>query len=643
MKARTAIALGVTVGIATGMLVGSAIVAVQRAVDDEQAALRRGERPGTSVVRSEVYPGDPAREARLVQTEGERLVYVRTVAAAARWGDAAAASAPFRVATGNTFTLALPARPDPYTVDDLLALAPDTFVRQPDGSYLLSESVAVLPGAELDLGNERGLTLYLRSDAEAFVSIVALGGALTMRGSAYAPVTVTSLDSATGEPDLRTEDGRAYLRVIGGSAMLSHSRLSGLGFWSGNTAGLSLTGTEEADAHTDAFSAGSDAASPAPDPAEPSPEPAEPSPQRPPGAAGARLLPPGALAANGSGEQGASSHVTAALDHVSVSGNAFGLFVTSAEGVRVRDSNFRDNLVDGVVLHRFVSNSSISRTSSTGNAADGFTVGRSSGGVRFDRVVARDNGRNGLTLNGRALAEGPSATGTAVDISGGNRVRHSTVAGNKRYGVEVSGGNDVTVASTRFERNAIGVVLNHAAENVAVHNNTLDAQTWQAIAVRDGVAGVAISHNAITGGQTGVYLRNAQASVTASDISGVARHGVTLVGDVTGARVTNNTISGSGAVAVWDERATGGMIADNDESGWRPAPTVAAFINALFQPLTVIWILLGALLVGTSLTRRGGQYASIRNPYAERVPLTSLSRGIVTPESLGERGKDGAG
>lgn len=635
MKASRAIALGVTVGIATGLLAGSVIVAIQRAVDDEQAALRRNETPGTSVVRSEVYPGDPVQEARLVETESERLVYVRTVAAAARWSDAATASAPYRVATGSTFTLVLPARPEPYTVADLGALAPQTFVRQPDGSYLLEESIAVLTGAELELGQDRGLTIRLRSDAGAFVSIVALGGALTMRGSAYAPVTVTSLDPATGEPDRQTADGRAYLRVIGGTATISHSRFSDLGFWSGNTAGLALTGTEEAGA----FSPTPET----PDPTSPSPtspDPTSPGPIQPPEAAGAQLLPPGAISAAGTEGESAYSHVTAALDHVSVSGNAFGLFVTSAEGVTVRDSTFRNNLVDGVVLHRFVSDSSITRTSATGNAADGFTVGRSSGDVHFDRVSARDNGRNGLTLNGRALAEGPSASGTAVDTSGGNRVRHSTITGNDRYGVEVSGGRDVTVASTRFTSNAIGVVVSHAAEDVTVRDNTLGDQTWQAIAVRDGVADTTIAGNTITGGQTGVYLRNARADVTDSDISGVARHGVTMVGDVTGARVANNTISGFGAIAVWNERATGGTVEDNDESGWRPAPTMAAFINALFQPLTVMWILLGALLVGTSLTRRGGQYA-IRHPYAERVPLTSLSRGVVSPESLGERGKDG--
>jgi hypothetical protein len=45
-------------------------------------------------------------------------------------------------------------------------------------------------------------------------------------------------------------------------------------------------------------------------------------------------------------------------------------------------------------------------------------------------------------------------------------------------------------------------------------------------------------------------------------------------------------------------------------------------------------LLLGILLVATALTRRGGQYGAFRDPYAERVPLTSLSKGIVSRDSI---------
>jgi hypothetical protein len=55
----------------------------------------------------------------------------------------------------------------------------------------------------------------------------------------------------------------------------------------------------------------------------------------------------------------------------------------------------------------------------------------------------------------------------------------------------------------------------------------------------------------------------------------------------------------------------------------------------VFQPLTVIWLLLALLLLVTALTRSGPQFGTIRHPYAERVPLTSLSRGIVSRESIG--------
>ena len=47
---------------------------------------------------------------------------------------------------------------------------------------------------------------------------------------------------------------------------------------------------------------------------------------------------------------------------VKVDHNAFGLFVSGANGVQVSDSSFSDNQVNGVVLHRYVTNGAITRT-----------------------------------------------------------------------------------------------------------------------------------------------------------------------------------------------------------------------------------------------------------------------------------------
>ena len=64
---------------------------------------------------------------------------------------------PYRLVTGNTYTLVLIRRDAPYTLDDLLDYAPSTFVRQPDGSYLLSENIVIEQGATLRLSSKDGL------------------------------------------------------------------------------------------------------------------------------------------------------------------------------------------------------------------------------------------------------------------------------------------------------------------------------------------------------------------------------------------------------------------------------------------------------------------------------------------------------
>ena len=51
----------------------------------EADALGRNEIAANGTVQGILYPGNPASEARIVETENTRLVHVRTVASAARW------------------------------------------------------------------------------------------------------------------------------------------------------------------------------------------------------------------------------------------------------------------------------------------------------------------------------------------------------------------------------------------------------------------------------------------------------------------------------------------------------------------------------------------------------------------------------
>ncbi|MBJ2121464.1 right-handed parallel beta-helix repeat-containing protein [Arthrobacter sp. MSA 4-2] len=591
-------------------LVGAGFIAAGNLWKKSEAdAYGRNEIAANGNVQGELYPGNPRSEARIVQSEEERLVYVRTIASAARWR-VEGLQGPYRLRTGATTTLVLSARTAPYTTADLLRLAPDTFEKLASETFMLTENIVVLPGATLSLAGDAGTTVRMQSNEDSFVSIVALGGSLSLAGTENSDVEITSWDGSGADTD--TSDGRAYVRVIGGHASFSHATVSSLGFWSGNTGGLALTGTDTAGTFQEA-TAPAESITPA----------------------GARLLPEQELKSLAEQTELDYSVVTAGIDNLTVKDNAFGLFVTNARDIAIRDTAVSGSLVDGLVLHRSVTDATITGTRSHDNAVDGITVGRSSTRIEMRDVTASGNGRNGVTLDGQPLADGPNAVGTAVVIYGGNRVVGSTVADNGRYGIEISGGDSLRVAGNTIRGNEVGVVVNYAAEGVSIINNEIQDQHRQGIAVREPGAEAVIRRNTISGGDTGVYVRDATASVTGNTMGTLSGHGVSLVGEVAETKVAGNNIGGFGTVAIWDETSTGALVGENELLDWRPALTVHSVANSVFQPLTFIWLLLGALLVATTFTRkRHLRVRTIRNPYEERVPLSALSRGVVRIEDI---------
>jgi hypothetical protein len=178
---------------------------------------------------------ESANQAALVAAEDRRLIEIRSVAAVAPLRGGTQYAKPYRLTTGSGYTLVLTSRSAPYTVKDLLTLAPQTFVRQSDGSYLLLENLYLNAGAKLTLSNPGGLTVRMASAATGFVSIVSFGGALAFVGTQQQPVKITSWDPRTKQPDSTVKDGRAYIRAVGGQFRSEYLQASNLGFWSGRT------------------------------------------------------------------------------------------------------------------------------------------------------------------------------------------------------------------------------------------------------------------------------------------------------------------------------------------------------------------------------------------------------------------------
>jgi hypothetical protein len=607
---RQLVALGVTTALAGSALTAGLFVALGQSGTETADARGRNEVAANGTVQGELYPGAPDAEAMLVSQENDRVEAVRAVAATAEWNDLIA-DGPFRITSEEQYTLVLPGRPEPYTVGDLLSLAPDTFTDQGGGVFQLAENLVVMNGATLAL--DAGTELRLLSTPARFVSVVGLGGTIDFSGAADAPVRVTSWDPDSGAADTLTSDGRAYLRAVGGYVALDRVEVSDLGFWSGNTGGLSFTGT-------------GGEVSPVGVPAEQRDAPAP--------VAGAQTL----------GEEIAEvavtddvdlSSVSADVTDVTVRGNAYGMFVANASDVTIRHSLVSESLVDGIAFHRHVTSSTVADTTSRDNAVDGVSLARSSREVLFTGLVSTGNARNGLSLDAQPLADGPSAIGTMVADFGDNEVRGGMFRDNARYGIEIAGGSGTRVSDAVIRGNDSGIVVAREAGDVAINANQIVDNATQGVAVRDGVRGVEIADNVITGGATGIYVRNAAAEIEDNVLTEILRHGVSLVGDASEVLVRRNDIAGSGTLAVWDEQSEGARLLQNDTDDWVPAATLPRVLADVFQPLTLVWLTLALVLVVTASTRRGGQFQGVRHPYADQVPLTSLTRGVVSRDSVG--------
>jgi hypothetical protein len=560
------------------------------------------------------------QQAALVAGEDRRLTQVRAVTAVAPTRGPGWAK-PYRLDTGAGYTLVLTQQREPYTVTDLLTLAPQTFVRQADGSYLLTENIYLNSGAKLRLTNPGGLTLRMASTTTGFVSIVSFGGGITVEGTPQAPTKITSWDVRTGLPDTRVDDGRAYIRAIGGQFAMSYAQVSDLGFWSGRTAGVSLTGTDrpntgdvtgpahltkterhEAKADRLATDGAADAA---------------------PGAGDVFAQPSGNLAAPDTRfDVPGLSYVSGKIDHSSITGDAFGLFVSSANGITISDTTISRSLQDGLVLHRFASSADIERVASLDNGGDGFVLSRAAQQVRVTASTARGNGGNGFTVNGLPLATGASASGEYVGSYGNNSVTNSEAIDNAHYGIEIIGGLNLAVQNNRVIGSDMGIVARQGADTVAINGNQVSGQRRQGIAVRDGVTRALITGNVVSDTDNGIYVRSSVAEVRGNTVEGATNHGIALVDATGGSLVAYNVVAGVGPSALDRSRARGDVDIDqNTITAWHDTSSFWIRFRHYASPMTMLWAAIIALIIGSAALGVRRRRSGIRDPYANTTSL----------------------
>ena len=551
---------------------------------------------------------EASSEASLVTDEDRRLIEVRAVTAIAPQHGAQWKS-PYRLATGNGYTLILTPRPAPYTIADLLQLAPTTFLRQSDGSYLLLEDIYLSRGARLDLAStdDVPLTIKMVATASGFVSIVSYGGDLRIVGTSKNPVVITSWDPRTSQPVTDVSHGRSYIRAIGGSFTMSYATVTDLGFWSGRTGGIGLTGTARAASGSTGGPSiykkgkgkgtknGTAAA-------------------QPPDGLGDTTVAAGQAGALGDPQSEFSvpglSYVSVRVDHSQITGNAFGLFISGATGIVVSDTRVTGSLTAGIVLHRGATQGVIQRVNSSRNDGDGIVIARAAQDIQIADSVADYNAGDGITVNGQPISQGPSASGEPLGAYGNNVVTRCLAKGDGHYGILVLGGLNLTVQGNDVEGSQMGIVVRKGGQKVVIADNTLTGQSREGISVRDGVQAVTISGNSISGAAAGIYVRASSAQITGNHVTGATIHGVTLVGDDGGSIVKGNTLSGRGPGAINSSRQTGTIdIGANATGGWFDTTALWVRIKALIRPLTVIWFCLLTLVALASLrgrrTRKG--------------------------------------
>jgi hypothetical protein len=589
--------------------------------------------PAAAMAASPAPPAPPVsvkdaeRQAALVHDEDRRLVQVRAVAAVAPLQGKGNWTKPYRLDTGSGYTLVLTQQSADYTVADLLKLAPQTFVRQPDGAYLLTENIYLNSGAKLLLSNPGGLNLRLASTSNGFVSIVSFGGKLTIEGTPQAQTKITSWDQTTNKPDTDVSDGRAYVRAIGGQFSMNYATVSNLGFWSGRTGGLSLTGTDRP--NTGAVDGPLPMSKGQRRRAEAAQGSGKPAGTDPPPAAGEVLAQPsGPLATPDSRfTVPGQSFVSVKISQSVLTGNAFGLFISSANGINITDTKVEDSLEDGVVMHRFATSAVIEHTVSRRNRGSGFILSRATREVRITGSTAEENGQNGFVLSGQPLATGPSASGEAITSYGSNSVSNSTIRDNRRYGIEILGGRDVGVQNNTITGSDMGIVVRYGADKVSITGNHLKGQRRQGIAVRDGVTEATVTGNVVEGTDTGIYVRGSTAEVRGNTVQNSTNHGVALIGDVSRTVVSYNVIAGVGPSAVDGSRAVGKTtIKQNQTFAWHDTSSFWIKFRHYASPMTMLWtgmlllIVLSAIMGGRK-RRHGGRRGAGHHPYSDKAPL----------------------
>ncbi|WP_058626219.1 right-handed parallel beta-helix repeat-containing protein [Microbacterium testaceum] len=483
-------------------------------------------RSSTAVVGPVPDPTESAAEgasdAAAPQTPADRVAAEDTrLSAVAALGS----TDPALIDTWSTVVLgAKNGQPTGYSLADLVALGA---ARQDDATtFTLLRNVVVRSGAELDLVAP-GSTLRMTSSPAGSTSIVGWGGHLLFGGLEGSPLRITSWDDSNAAPDTDESDGRAYVRVRDGILASSYTDFSDLGYWSGRTGGLAITGSGTVDA-------------------------------------GARL------------------------ENSTMTGLHYGLFASESTGVGVFDSTITDSTLTGLEFTNGGHDFRVDRTTVRDSGSDGISLSRQSRALTLSVVTVEGAAGWGVRVDGSALADGPTTGGYGLTPSSGFTLTDSRVQNNRDGGVRVISTDDTEIHQSTVDETRTAVLVEGPSTGLSVTNADLSSSELRGLDINGRITDAKVSDSRIVGRRIATELTGASVVMSGNDLSVTTGSAIELA-DGARADITGNTFHGVGqdAVAMWSDSRT--MQADNDESGWTFQWAWVGWMNE--HPMMWMWAL----------------------------------------------------
>lgn len=505
-------------------------------VREQDGADEEGPTTAPSAPTSQTDADDPltsaGRETRLLTREDARL-------RAASMGEAVGVA---RIGE----SVVLGARRVPYTLDDLVAAGAAT--RVSTSVVDLVQPVVVRRDAGLVV-HAPGVTLRLRGADDGVASLVSWGGLIELSGTEAKPFTVVGWQDDS--PDRTTADGRGYVRVKDGDLALRHVVAEHLGFWSGRTGGLALTGSAETSSRAE-------------------------------------------------------------VEDVSATDLHLGLYLSGAQRVRVRGLTVTAPQRHGIEITNRSSSVRLRKLSVEGAGEDAISVGNGSERIRIDGATLTGSGGYGLDVDGSPLADGMNSAGYGIGNYAGLALTASRVTANRAGGLRVQSVDDVVVADTHVTADRSAVVIEGDSRGAAIEDSELSSTGGSGLVLAGGVSRATLSGSTVTGLETGVDVEDSTITLDDNEITVGTGHGVLVVGADAEATLSDNVIHGRGSSAVDGEG--GASVSGGDESAgdWTYRPEIVMWAERNSAALPLLLVLVVPVIGLVFVLRRRRQQRELR-------------------------------